>query len=139
LIVAGAGAKKKIVRKYGKTGLVEFKGRVSDDEALLLYSSAKALLFPGIEDFGIIPVEANAAGCPVIAYRDGGVLDSVFENVTGFFFNEQTPEALVAAMDYFEQNEVTFNNRQLFNDHVQKFSKTAFSENIQNILKERKR
>jgi len=139
LVVAGAGADKKTRKKYEKTGLITFLGRVGDEEICGLYASAKALLFPGIEDFGIIPVEANAAGCPVIAYRDGGALDTVKEGVTGFFFDEQTPQSLIAAMDHFEREEVTFTDRQLFNDHVQQFSKAAFIERIRRILEERRR
>jgi len=138
LVVAGSGANKNI-KKYAKTGLVTFKGRVSDEEINGLFASAKALLFPGIEDFGIIPVEAQAAGCPVIAYRDGGALETIKENVTGIFFDEQTPVSLIEAMDKFEKNEVTFHNRELFNNHVQQFSKNAFIGNINRILEEKKR
>jgi glycosyltransferase involved in cell wall biosynthesis len=139
LVVAGAGAKKKDIKKYEKTGLVTFKGRISDEELCELYSSAKALLFPGIEDFGIIPVEANAAGCPVIAFRVGGALDSVKENITGIFFNEQTPESLISAMDHFEKKSDNFCDRQLFNSHVQQFSKPAFFERMQKVIEEKKR
>jgi glycosyltransferase involved in cell wall biosynthesis len=139
LIVAGAGADKKTRKKYKKTGLVTFLGRVSDEEICGLYASAKALLFPGIEDFGIIPVEAACAGCPVIAYRDGGALETVKENVTGLFFDEQTPESLIEAMERFESGGVTFADRQLFKDHVQQFSKTAFIGRMQKIIEEKKR
>jgi len=139
LVVAGAGAKKKEIKKYTKSGLVTFKGRVSDEDILNLFASAKALLFPGIEDFGIIPIEAQAAGCPVIAYRDGGALETVKENVTGIFFDKQTPESLIKAMDNFEQNEVTFTVRQVFNEHVRQFSKAAFVERVHRILEQRKR
>ena len=137
LVVAGAGAKKKDIRKYGKK--VRFMGKVSDEQAAALFASARALIFPSIEDFGIIPAEAQAAGCPVIAYRGGGALETVNENVTGIFFDRQTPESLIAAMERFEQNEVTFGDRKLFNDHVQQFSKTAFIERIRLVLDERKR
>jgi glycosyltransferase involved in cell wall biosynthesis len=139
LVVAGSGAKKGAFRKYAKTGLVTFKGRVSGEEARELYASAKALIFPGIEDFGIIPVEAQASGCPVIAFREGGALDTVKEGVTGLFFNEQTPESLIAAMDNFERNEVTFSDREMFKEHVQQFSKAAFIERIKRIVGEKKR
>ena len=134
LVVAGAGARKKEIKKYEKTGLVTFKGRVSDEEIGGLFSSARALLFPGIEDFGIIPVEANAAGCPVIAYRDGGVLDTITEGVTGLFFDEQTSSSLILAMDKFETCIEQFSDRAVFNTHVRKFSKEAFREKIQNIV-----
>ena len=139
LIVAGDGVKRKIFKKYKGSGLVRFLGRVSDEEAAGLFAGARALLYPGIEDMGLVPIEANAAGCPVIAFREGGALDTVKENVTGIFFDEQTAESLMAAMDRFEQNAVTFNNRELFKDHVQQFSKDAFKARIQRVLEEKRR
>jgi glycosyltransferase involved in cell wall biosynthesis len=139
LVVAGAGAKKRDIKRAEKTGLVRFIGRVSDEEAARLFSEAKALLFPGIEDFGIIPVEAQASGCPVIAFREGGAADTVKEGVTGVFFDEQTSDSLVKAIDYFEQNEVTYNDREVFNIHVRQFSGTAFAERMKRVLEERKR
>jgi len=134
LVVAGAGIKKWEQKKYEKTGLVRFAGRVSDEEAATLFAGARALLYPGIEDLGLVPIEANAAGCPVIAFREGGALDTVKENVTGLFFDEQTPESLIAAMGRFEQNEAQFSGRQRFNAHVQQFSKAAFIERMQRVL-----
>jgi len=139
LVIAGAGAKKKDINKYKKTGLITFKGRVSSEEQAKLFAGAKALLFPGIEDLGLVPIEANAAGCPVIAYRDGGALDTVKDGVTGIFFDEQTPDSLIKAMDHFEACMDKFNNRQLFTDHVQKFSRDAFKERIIRVISERKR
>jgi glycosyltransferase involved in cell wall biosynthesis len=139
LVVAGAGAKKKDIKKGKKSDLVRYIGRVSDNDAAVLFSQARALLYPGIEDFGIIPVEAQAAGCPVIAFRDGGALDTVKENVTGVLFNQQTAESLIEAIDYFEQNEVTFNNREVFYNHVQQFSKKSFIERVCRVLEDRKR
>jgi glycosyltransferase involved in cell wall biosynthesis len=141
LVVAGAGAKSKEIKKYEKSGLVTFKGRVSDEEMRRLYASARALLFPGIEDFGIIPVEANAAGCPVIAFKDGGALETVKENITGVFFNEQTPASLVEAMKHFEVMESAgaFLNRDSFSAHVKQFSRQMFKESINRIIAERKR
>ena len=139
LVVAGAGVKKKEARKYRKSGLVTFLGRVSDEQAAALFAGARALLYPGIEDLGLVPIEAQAAGCPVIAYREGGALDTVKEGVTGMFFNEQTPEALMAAMNNFEHNEVTFTRHEVFKNHVQQFSKTAFINRMRNVLDEKRR
>jgi glycosyltransferase involved in cell wall biosynthesis len=139
LVVAGAGIRKKDKRKYKKTGLVRFTGRVCDEEAAELFAGARALLYPGIEDLGLVPIEANAAGCPVIAYREGGALDTVKENVTGLFFDEQTPQSLIAAMDNFEKNELNFCDRQWFNEHVQQFSKTAFIKRIQRVIEKKTR
>jgi glycosyltransferase involved in cell wall biosynthesis len=139
LIVAGGGARKKNIKKYQKSGLVRFSGRVSDEQAVQLFSRARALLYPGIEDLGLVPIEANAAGCPVIAYRDGGALDTVKENVTGLFFDEQTPESLINAMDLLEKNESSFTDRAQFSAHVQQFSKAAFIARVQNIIEKRER
>jgi len=137
LIVAGAGAK--IKGKYEKTGLITFLGRVSDEQAAALFAGARALLYPGIEDLGLVPIEAQATGCPVIAFRDGGALETVKEGVTGLFFNEQTPQALIGAIEHFERNEVTFSSREVFIDHVQQFSKTAFIKRMHDVLDERRR
>jgi glycosyltransferase involved in cell wall biosynthesis len=139
LVVAGGGVKKKDIKKYAKTGLVRFAGRVSDEAAASLFAGARALLYPGIEDLGLVPVEANAAACPVIAFREGGVLDTVKENVTGLFFDEQTPEALIEAMDRFEKNEALFSDRSQFHTHVEQFSKAAFIGRVRKIIDERKR
>ncbi|MDR1986891.1 MAG: glycosyltransferase, partial [Treponema sp.] len=139
LIVAGAGLREKDKKKYPSSNLVHFTGRVSGDELKRLYSRAKALLFPGIEDLGLVPIEANAAGCPVIAYRKGGVLDTVKEKETGIFFDEQSPAALIEAMDRFETMEGHFENREPFTRQVQRFSKAAFIRRIEQILAERKR
>ncbi|AEF84830.1 glycosyltransferase, family 1 [Treponema primitia ZAS-2] len=139
LVVAGAGAKSRDTGKYKKSKLVTFTGRVSDEEIRGLYSRAKALLFPGIEDFGIVPVEANAAGCPVIAFRKGGVLDTVKENGTGLFFDEQSTDSLIEAMDRFESCEEYFSDRKVFTEHVQRFSREAFVSGIRKIIEEQER
>ena len=141
LIIAGAGASRADEQKYSKTGLVSFKGRVSDSELLELYASAKALLFPGIEDFGIIPVEAQASGCPVIAFRQGGAVETVKENVTGIFFDEQNTASLADAIRRFDEasSKGVFSDRSVFSDHVQQFSAQAFKEKINRIIAERKR
>jgi glycosyltransferase involved in cell wall biosynthesis len=138
LVVAGSGADKKLLTA-AKSGLVVFRGRVSDAEIDSLFSRARALIFPGIEDLGLVPIEANAAALPVIAYRKGGALDTVKEGVTGLFFDDQTPESLIAALDTFEKNEHTFTDRSAFTSHVRQFSKKAFKERVQKIIAERKR
>lgn len=138
IVVIGEG-KSKEAKKYAKTGLVTFTGRVSDQQVADYLSRAKALLFPGIEDFGIIPVEANSAGCPVLAYRKGGACDSILENKTGLFFDEQTPQAIIDCMDQFEKRESDFTDRSAYSKHVQKFSKEEFVRKIQEVVQDRKR
>ncbi|MCL2185385.1 MAG: glycosyltransferase [Treponema sp.] len=139
LVVAGSGMKKSEKIKYEKSGFIRFTGNVSDGEAVSLFSQARALLYPGIEDLGIIPIEAQAAGCPVIAYRGGGALETVKENETGMFFDEQTSDSLIKTMVIFEQNALNFSSRRLFTSHVQQFSKIAFREKILRVIDKKER
>ena len=136
IVVIGDGKSKKAA-EYTKSGLVTFTGRVSDEAIADYLSKAKALLFPGIEDFGIIPVEANAAGCPVLAYKKGGALDSIKENVTGMFFDEQTTDSLIKCMDSFEKIQSEFTDRKAFTEHVQQFSENEFIKKINFIVQNR--
>ena len=138
LVVIGDG-KSKEAQKYTNTGLITFTGRVSDEEVAKYLSEAKALIFPGIEDFGIIPVEANAAGCPVLAYKEGGAIDSIKENETGLFFEEQTAESIIECMNKFEQLESSFTNRDVFTNHVKQFSKEEFINQISKTIENRLR
>lgn len=101
LKVAGGGRALEAVR-VGATGQTEFLGRVSEAERDELLSGARALLFPGEEDFGIVPVEAQAAGVPVIAYGVGGAAESVLDGRTGVLFDEQSAAGLAAAIGRFE-------------------------------------
>ncbi len=77
---------------------ISFLERQSDEAILDLYRRARLLVFPGEEDFGIVPVEAQACGTPVVAYRKGGATETVRDDETGTFFDEQTPEALWQAV-----------------------------------------
>ena len=96
-----------------------------------LYAGAKALLFPGLEDFGIVPVEAQAAGCPVIAYGAGGALETVAEGRTGMFFKEQTVESLCAAIEEFESCEFTAD---ACRENARRFAKSVFIDKMKGIL-----
>jgi glycosyltransferase involved in cell wall biosynthesis len=101
LRVAGDGRAMAAVRAAAGPG-AEFLGKVSDAERDRLLSGARALLFPGEEDFGIVPVEAQAAGVPVIAYGVGGALETVLDGRTGVLFDEQSGGALAGAIERFE-------------------------------------
>ena len=83
-------------------GRAEWRGRVSDEELRRLYAGAEALIFPGVEDFGIVAVEAQAAGTPVIALGQGGALDTVVDGETGLFFHKATVDSLCGAIEEFE-------------------------------------
>jgi glycosyltransferase involved in cell wall biosynthesis len=101
LIIVGDGRDRAALEALaGPT--VEFKGRLPWDDVVALMANCRAFLFPGYEDFGITPLEAQAAGRPVIAFGRGGALDTVIENETGLFFYEQSVDALAAALEQFE-------------------------------------
>ncbi len=106
-------------------------GAVTDNELRGLYAGARALLFPGLEDFGIVPVEAQAAGCPVIAYGAGGALETVVEGRTGMFFKEQTVESLCATIEEFESHEFSADACCV---NARRFAKSVFIEKMSDIL-----
>jgi glycosyltransferase involved in cell wall biosynthesis len=101
LLVFGDGRDRAALQRLaGPT--VQFLGRVSETELNTLYANAQAFIFPGREDFGIAPLESQAAGRPVIAFAAGGSLDTVLPGRTGELFAEQTPEALAAVLAHFD-------------------------------------
>lgn len=104
LKVAGAGEEIQRQSPRAKHN-IEFLGRVSDDERDMLLAGAKGFVFPPEEDFGMVPLEAMAAGTPVIAFNGGGAPEYVTEGKTGVLFDQQTPAALVEAVRRFEAME----------------------------------
>lgn len=98
LLIVGKGPELERLRAIAHPN-VEFVGWSSDDELARLYRRAIALVFPGEEDFGIVPLEAMASGTPVIAFAKGGALETVVEGRTGIFFRERSVDALLAALD----------------------------------------
>jgi glycosyltransferase involved in cell wall biosynthesis len=97
LIVVGSGSEFKKIRKYAGNN-IKFTGWVSNEELLQLYRGCRMVIFPGEEDFGLVPLEAQACGKPVVAFAKGGVLESVVDGVTGIFFKEQTVSSLIEAV-----------------------------------------
>ena len=110
---------------------IEWKYRVSNKEKDELMANAKAFLFPPLEDFGLVPIEAMAMGTPVIAYGEGGALETVVDGVTGVFFSPQTPESLNQAIERFETMGW---DRDRIREHAEQFSKERFQENIRNYI-----
>jgi glycosyltransferase involved in cell wall biosynthesis len=107
LVVLGEGREEKRLRALaGST--VRFEGRQSAESVRSWLQGARALLFPGEEDFGIVPVEAMAAGCPVIAYGAGGALETIQDGASGLFFQEQNAASLLDAIERFERHEKDF-------------------------------
>lgn len=132
LVVAGAGSQLDLLRRDAGPD-VEFLGRVSDDILRDLFRRAEILLFPPVEDFGIVPVEAQACGLPVVARRLGGALDSVIPGVTGALFEAPNPESMVAAANAAPRDAEAKCRR-----NAERFSEDAFDaamlEQIEEIL-----
>ncbi len=130
LVIAGNGPELPYLKKIVKKN-IEFIESPSKELINELYQRARALIFPGIEDFGIVPVEAQSFGCPVIAFRKGGTLETVLDRKTGIFFDEQTPLSLLKALEIFKT--LRFKEKD-FVSHVKQFSYLNFYEKIKKII-----
>lgn len=133
LKIVGTGVSAKRLKKMAASN-IEFLDFVSDDTLALMYQKAAALIFPQVEDFGITPLEAMASGCPVIAYAQGGALETVVDNKTGILFHTQSPEALKQALYKFEKKR--FDHRAI-RTHAEKFSEQAFQEKILDYIEKK--
>jgi glycosyltransferase involved in cell wall biosynthesis len=131
LLVVGSGPEAARLRAGAPDG-VEFLGWRSDAEVAELYSRCRAVLFPGLEDFGIVPLEALASGRPVIAFGRGGVRETVVPlggdgPPTGVFFERQTVDDVVTAIERFEASEEAFEGKAL-RRAAEAFDRAAFKE-----------
>ncbi|MFC5701774.1 glycosyltransferase family 4 protein [Cohnella faecalis] len=130
LIVVGDGPdRQRLERMAGPT--VSFAGRLPDDQVERLMRGCRALLFPGIEDFGITPLEANACGRPVIAFGAGGALDTVDPGLNGLFFDSQTPESLAGTLRRFALHEW---NPALIRRHAESFGERRFETELRSLI-----
>lgn len=112
---------------------IVFLGWQSDETVRAYMSKARAFLFPGEEDFGIAPVEAMAAGAPVIAYGAGGVLDTVVDGQTGVYFSEQSIDSLCEAMESLEKSHEKFDPATLA-AHAAQFAREEFQKKLRAFL-----
>lgn len=132
LVVIGQGQDLEKLKKTAGPN-VSFLGRQPFSVVKHHLSSCQALIFPGLEDFGIIPVEALASGTPVIAYGRGGVLDTVKDGVSGIFFHNQTEEDLLEAVCRFEEKENNFDPGTLALEAKQ-FAEKNFARQMEKII-----
>jgi len=131
LVVAGSGATPQMRKAAGPN--VQFLGAVEDAALVRLLSQCRALVFPGLEDFGIVPLEALASGRPVIAYGRGGALETVIDGETGFLFDEQTPEALADAVRRMEDAHAGFDPGAL-RAFAERFDRQAFRARLKTFF-----
>lgn len=101
LLIVGDGPLRKRLMKLARNPRIEFVGTVSDDELRVLYQNALALIFPPLEDFGLVPLEAMACGTPVIGFGQGGCAECVIDGETGILFEEQSLSSLEKAIARF--------------------------------------
>ncbi len=126
LKIIGTGRDLKYYQKMaGPT--VEFVGKVTDEELSAYYKNAAALIFPGNEDFGLVMVEAQMHGKPVIAYRAGGATEIIQEGKTGEFFDKQTVTSLTEKLAIFDKSR--YNSKYCINN-ARRFSEETFARNF---------
>jgi len=130
LHIVGEGPELGRLKKLAGKDVV-FLGKISDEDLRKEYQKAKALVFPQLEDFGIVPLEAMACGTPVIAYGKGGALETVKENISGLFFDEQTEDSLVKAIQKFEKKKW---DEEKISDSVSEFSSARFRSALRHFL-----
>ncbi|MDB9536850.1 glycosyltransferase [Dolichospermum planctonicum CS-1226] len=131
LLISGDGPEQEKLKAQALPN-IQFLGHVSDRERKNLFSKAKSIIVAALEDYGLVPVEANASGTPVIAYGAGGVLDTQIPGKTGVFFQRQTPCSLQAAL--LEARGISWDYENIRNHAVSKFSEQSFFGKVERII-----
>jgi glycosyltransferase involved in cell wall biosynthesis len=131
LKVAGDGRALDSVKAQASGSRTEFLGKVSGAERDRLLGGARALLFPGEEDFGIVPVEAQAAGVPVVAYGVGGARETVLDGQTGVLFDARSAATLAAAIERFESLEL---DEELVRENARRFGRERFRAEMSAVI-----
>jgi glycosyltransferase involved in cell wall biosynthesis len=132
LKIVGDGPQKKYLKKISHSSKnIFFEGSVSQEKLRAFYQNAQALIFPQVEDFGIVAAEAIACGAPVLAYKKGGALEIVEKGISGMFFDEQTPESINECIEKFFQTKF---DKEKIRKSALKFSEENFLKNIKNFV-----
>jgi glycosyltransferase involved in cell wall biosynthesis len=130
LKIIGTGSQMGKLKRMAKTN-IQFLGQLTDKELLSYYQTCRALIFPQEEDFGLVPLEAQACGKPVIAFAAGGALETVIEGKTGTFFKPQETKALVKKIKAFKDKDYQAADCRT---NAEKFSKIIFKENFKKLV-----
>ena len=131
LVIIGEGPERKSLESQAAKN-VRFLGYVSDEQRSNLMARARSVVVSALEDYGLVPIEANASGTPVIAYGAGGALETQVPGTTGLFFEEQTPESLQAAL--LRARKINWNYAKIRNHAINNFSKEVFFNKIERML-----
>jgi glycosyltransferase involved in cell wall biosynthesis len=134
LVVIGDGPEMKSLKKIASSNII-FMGFQPEAVIEDMLKQAKAFVYAAEEDFGIVPVEAQACGIPVIAYGKGGVLETVVEGETGFFFEEQNETALIEAINAFEGSALL--DPEVIRQNAERFNKARFLREMKSFVEEK--
>ena len=140
LKIVGGGPLRRSLEQRAEAN-IEFLGWLDDMKVAELYASCQALIFPGEEDFGIVPLEAQASGRPVIAFKRGGLLETVIgldeaawpASPTGIFFTDQNAASLIAAVRQFERHRDRFEPERI-RAHARQFGRDRFKREIADYI-----
>jgi glycosyltransferase involved in cell wall biosynthesis len=135
LVIAGTGPESEKLQSIAGSNIT-FLGWQSDEELAQLYVKCTALIFPGEEDFGIVPLEAQASGKPVVAFSKGGALETIINGKTGVFFSDQTVESLQKAVEHLSL--IKFNSNDI-RQHALKFSRSIYKQKMKDYIEEKVR
>jgi glycosyltransferase involved in cell wall biosynthesis len=133
LVISGDGPERERLESRALKN-IQFLGHVSDKERSMLMAKARSVIVAALEDYGLVPVEANASGTPVIAFGAGGVLDTQIPGKTGVFFNRQTPEAIQYAL--LDASEIAWDYRNIRDYALSKFSEEVFFKKVEQMIEE---
>jgi len=131
LVIAGTGPAEASLKKLARGTTATLVGYVPDLELNELLGNARAAILPGEEDFGLVPLEAAAAGRPTIAYRGGGALETIVESETGIFFDAPEAESLAAVLRTFDASRF---DAQRLRAHAEKFAPPQFVRRLRDIV-----
>src|SRR3989344_3735856 len=134
LIIVGLGSQYKKLKKMARKN-IEFKKNISDIELGVLYENANALIMPQIEEFGMVSLEGQFFGCPVISYKKSGTAETIIENKTGLFFDQQSTKSLGAAIVRYRSLSYNLKKSVLENNlnNIKRFDKEKFIYNFRKL------